>query len=152
MASSQPAGPEKPDDGESPILELRVPRWVKLALIPGVVGPVFILGFIFVSELAHDEKRCPYAEVSTQTVGDGVVVREDRRRCLPAVEERRYTAVRGTEERVIGRRRFAPDAFDKNVYNWHATLAADRQVYVSVHNDGHTDAELREGTAAERAQ
>jgi hypothetical protein len=133
-----------------PFPEFAVPRWMKLALIPGFAGPVLILGFIFVTELAHDEARCPYAHVSSQTLAPGVVVREHSRRCMPMIQEHRYTAVRGSTERVLGRRRFAPSAFEPGAYAWSAKLLSEHEIQVSVHNEGHDDATFREGPPRER--
>src|SRR5688500_14706695 len=98
------------------VLSRPIPRWMKFLILPGVVAPVLILGFIFVSEIAHDEARCPYARQSDQQLAAGVSVREDARSCLPGVEERRFSAVRGNAERVLGRRRFSSGAFEPNRY------------------------------------
>lgn len=137
---------DKPESGPA------FPRWAVYVLVPGLVLPVLILGFIFVSELSHDERRCPYSRVSTQALAGGVRVREDRRRCMSNVEERRYTALRGDGETLIGRRRFSPAAFEQGAYRWVAKLGDDGQVHIDVHNAGHADATFREGTAAERAE
>ncbi len=152
MTESSPS-PKNADGAQAdgPDFNIRVPHWVRYALVPGFVLPVLILGFIFFSELAHDEKRCPYAHVSVQTLPSGVSVREDGRSCLPGLIERRYTAVRGSEQHVIGRRRFAAKAFEKGAYTWQASLAPDRQVLVAVHNEGHPDDNFREGTPDERS-
>lgn len=129
-----------------------MPRWLFYVLIPGFVGPVLILGFIFVSELAHDEKRCPYTYTSTQALNSQISVREDARSCLPGLEERRFTAVRGAVEHVLGRRRFARSAFEPGRYQWRAQLTAQGEVSVTVDNAGHAQAMFREGTAEERAR
>jgi hypothetical protein len=127
-----------------------LPRWLVFVMVPGLLGPLLILGFIFVSELAHDEARCPYQHVSIRKLADAIAVREDRRSCLWDVEERRFTVIRGANERAIGRRRFRGEAFAAGQYHWEAELGAEDQVRVSVHNEGHADAAFREGTAAER--
>lgn len=129
-----------------------MPRWLLYVLIPGFVGPVLILGFIFVSELAHDEKRCPYTYTSTQALNPEISVREDARSCLPGMEERRFTAVRGVVEHVLGRRRFARAAFAPDQYQWRAELSPQGEVRVTVDNAGHAQAVFREGTAEERAR
>jgi hypothetical protein len=129
-----------------------LPRWVLYVAIPGLVLPLLILVFIFVSELAHDESRCAYARASEQTLADGTVVREEMRRCLPGMEEHRYSALRSGSERVLGRRRFARSAFDPIHYSWKAELSEQGEVRVSVRNQGHADAVFREGTEQERAE
>ncbi|HEY2734569.1 MAG TPA: hypothetical protein VGI70_11325, partial [Polyangiales bacterium] len=59
-----------------------LPRWLIYVMVPGFLGPLLILGFIFVSELAFDEARCPYVPVETRSLSDAIAVREDRRVCL----------------------------------------------------------------------
>src|SRR3954464_12274190 len=129
-----------------------MPRWLLYVLIPGFAGPVLILAFIFISELAHDESRCPYARTSMKALNSAVSVREDMRTCLPGVQERRFTAVRGAEEHVLGRRRFASTAFAPDRYQWRAELTPQGEVRVTVDNAGHGEAVFREGTAEERAR
>jgi len=128
-----------------------MPRWLVYLLVPGFLSPVLILGFIFVSELAHDEARCPYARQSEQRVSDGIRVREDGRICLPGIEERRFTVMRAKEEHVLGRRRFSSGSFEPERYRWRAELSDKGEVRVTVDNDGHAQAVFREGTADERA-
>ncbi|HKU39373.1 MAG TPA: hypothetical protein VJR89_14545 [Polyangiales bacterium] len=128
-----------------------LPRWLKYVLVGGGIAPVLILGFVFVTELAHNESRCPYTPQSDHELASGVSVREDRRSCLPGIEERRYTALRGGVEHVLGRRRFASQAFDASRYRWRAELSAQGEVRVTVDNDGHAQAVFREGTAADEA-
>lgn len=127
-----------------------IPRWLMYVLIPGVVGPVLILVFIFVSEIAHDEARCTYTRASVQKLDDRVSVREDARSCLPGIEERRFSLVRAGAEQVLGRRRFASAAFARGQYQWHAELSPRGEVRVTVDNPGHTQAVFREGTPEEK--
>jgi hypothetical protein len=129
-----------------------IPRWVKFLIMAGGVAPVLILGFIFVSELAHDEARCPFSRQSDQRLSVGVSVREDARSCLPGIEERRYSALREGSERVLGRRRFSRDAFEPSRYRWRAELSAQGEVRVTVDNDGHAQAVFREGTPADETR
>lgn len=129
-----------------------LPRWLFYLLLPGLVLPILILGFIFVSELAHDEARCPYIFVSEKHVRDNASVREDVRRCLPGVEERRFTAQHGAKERVLGRRRFARSAFEPGEYSWEPAISEQGELSVTVHNAGHGDAVFREGTSEERGE
>lgn len=144
------------DPAEVPIIDrlasAPIPRWLFWVLIPGFVGPVLILVFIFASELAHNESRCPYVRNSTKSVNDQVSVREDRRSCLPGIEERRFSVVRGANEQVLGRRRFARSAFAPGHYEWRVELTTQGDVRVTVDNAGHEQAQFREGTAEEHAR
>jgi hypothetical protein len=135
-----------------PALARFPPRWLVWVLLPGLIAPVLILGFIFVSELAHDEARCAYTKLATQTLTPDLRVREDVRSCLPGIEEHRYTAERAGSENVLGRRRFRASAFAADTYGWKASVSAQGEVRVDVHNAGHTDAVFREGTPAERGE
>ena len=128
-----------------------LPRWVRYLAIPGLVGPLLILVFIFVTELAHNESRCPYVSGETRALNAQVSVREDSRNCLWDVEDHRFTVVRGTDEHVLGRRRFRKEAFAAGNYKWSAELDAKDQVHVLVQNEGHAEAQFREGTVQERA-
>jgi hypothetical protein len=128
-----------------------IPRWLFYVLIPGFLGPILILSFIFVSEIAHDPERCPYSRATTRPLSDAITIREDARSCLPGIEERRFTAVRGDSEVVLGRRRFARSAFEPGRYRWRAELSQRGEVSVTVDNEGHARAVFREGTPEERA-
>jgi hypothetical protein len=128
-----------------------LPHWVRYLLIPGALGPLLILVFIFVNELAHNESRCPYVPGESRALHPQVSVREDSRNCLWDVEDHRYSVVRGSAEQVLGHRRFRKQAFATGNYSWSAELDAKDQVHVRVQNEGHADAQFREGTAQERA-
>ena len=148
------ANPAPSDATEPSLLDKLLgpmPRWLVYVLIPGFAGPVLILGFIFVSELAHDPQRCPYSRTSEQRVSDKITVREDARSCIPGIEERRFSAVRKDSETVLGRRRFSRDAFEPGRYRWHAAICERGDVCVTVENEGHAQALFREGTPEERA-
>ena len=126
-------------------------RWGLLLALPGVLGPLGILGFIFYSETAHDEGRCPYELVLERPVGErGARIREERRRCLTGVEERRFSLVRADRTQVLGRRRFAPDAFTGSGYGWDAGVSDAGEIQMRVHNPGYPPVAFREGTAEER--
>lgn len=127
------------------------PRWARYLMLPGLFGPVFILAFIFITETAHDEGRCPYVEGETRTLSPTVSVREDSRNCLWDVEDHRFSVIRDGSEHVLGRRRFRAEAFEQGRYEWSAELDSGNQVHVLVRNDGHAEAQFREGTTEERA-
>lgn len=124
--------------------------WFLLAL-PGLLGPLVIFGFILTTERAHDESRCPYEPVVERAVAGaaGARVREERRRCVEAAEERRYTLVRDGSPRLLGRRRFAPESFDPPGYRWEASVSEAGEVQVVVHNPAHDSVTFREGRADE---
>jgi hypothetical protein len=128
-----------------------LPRWARYVILPGLFGPLLILGFIFVTELAHDEARCPFERGESRTLAPEIAVREDHRNCLWDVEDHRFSVVRAGAEQVLGHRRFRAEAFAQGNYNWSAKLDAKDQVHVYIKNDGHEDATFREGTEHERA-
>lgn len=128
-----------------------LPRWARYVILPGLFGPVLILGFIFITELAHDEARCPYVRGESRAVTSEIAVREDQRNCLWDVEDHRFSVVRAGAEQVLGRRRFRAEAFSAENYSWSAKLDGKDQVHVYIKNEGHDDATFREGTAKERA-
>jgi hypothetical protein len=134
-------------DSDKPFL----PSWARYVILPGLFGPVLILGFIFVTEFAHNEGRCPYEAGETRALTPEVSVREDHRNCLWDVEDHRYSVVRSGSERVLGNRRFRAPAFDPGNYSWSAEIDSKDQVHVLIKNDGHADAQFREGTEKERA-
>lgn len=134
-------------DSDKPFL----PRWARYVILPGLFGPLLILGFIFITELAHDETRCPYVFGETRVLGPEISVREDRRNCLWDVEDHRFSVIRAGSEQVLGRRRFRAEAFAPGNYAWSAELDKKDQVHVSIKNEGHADAQFREGTVQERA-
>ena len=125
-----------------------LPRWAIFAMIPGVAMPVLILAFILRVEFAHDEGRCPFAEVGRRALDGGVAVVEQARSCLPDVQERRFVVVRGQARTIVGSRRFAPAAFGEG-YSWRAELSEEGEVSIHLVNPGHPDRSFREGTAAD---
>lgn len=123
-----------------------LPRWSLYLLIPGLLGPILILGFIVTTELSHDEKRCPYIPGETREVAASVFVREDHRNCIGSVEDHRYSVVRDGHEKMLGNRRFDAKAFAPGEYHWDAKISPQGEVSVAVHCDGHADQSFREGT------
>lgn len=130
-------------------LRIRLPLWLRIILvIPAIVAPLGILLFIARAELAHDASRCPYDEVEVRQVGPGIRVREDMRRCLEGVEERRFTVLRDGEARPLGVRRFAPEAFEGDGYGWEAQQEESGRVRVTVTNPGHRPRDFLEAPLA----
>jgi hypothetical protein len=129
-----------------------LPRWALWLMLPGIVAPLLILGFIVLTESAHDPERCPYRELSRRSLGTEVVVVEEVRSCVGRIEEHRYTLRRGSSSRLLGERRFDTAAFARDRYRWSAQITNQGEVQVRVHNEGHEDLWLREGTPEERAK
>ena len=83
------------------------------------------------------------------TLAPDVANSEHRRSCVPDGEERRYTLLRGEKRQLLGERRFDRSAFESSKYRWDAAISKDGEVQVTIHNEGHADLFLREGTAEE---
>jgi hypothetical protein len=120
-------------------------------MLPGIVCPILIFGFIVITQLAHDADRCPYAERSRRPLGADATVLEEGRTCLPRVEERRFTLLRGAQAQVLGTRRLRASAFGKG-YHWNAMRGPGGEVKIVIHNDGYGELTFREGTAQEKGQ
>jgi hypothetical protein len=129
---------------------LPLPKWALWLMLPGIVTPALIFGFILWTESAHDADRCPFRELSRATLSDGSEVVEEGRRCVADVEERRFRLERAGQTRILGERRFDAEAFGSGKYRWDAVVTKDGEVQVTVRNAGHDDLLLREGTAEER--
>lgn len=142
MSESAAEEPEKPF----------LPRWSRYVIIPGVVGPVLIFGFIFVNQFSHDETRCPYIQGEKREVAPSVFVRDDHRNCLGNVEDHRYSVIRDGYEKEIGFRRFDAQAFEPGKYQWQAKISPQGEVSVDIHVDGHEDRSFREGTPADEGK
>lgn len=130
--------------------DLPLPRWVLWLMVPGIVAPVVIFGFIVYTQLAHDPDRCPYRERSRKALGPAVTVVEEARSCMPSVAERRFTLLRGAQRQILGERRLRQSAFEAG-YRWNASQGPGGEVKVVIHNDGFGELSFREGTARERA-
>jgi hypothetical protein len=148
MADARRRDPQKDGWSDGPIL----PRWALWLMLPGIVGPLLVFVFIVVTQRAHDPARCPYHEVGRRELAAGVSVLEEARTCIAGVEEHRFSLRRGTKVQVLGERRFDQRAFAPGSYTWQASLSAQGEVHVDVHNAGHDDVKFREGTAAEHAR
>lgn len=125
------------------------PPWMRWLILPGLLGPVFVTAFIFLDQWAHDEARCPYVPGETRVLAPEVSVREDHRQCMGNAEDHRFSVIRGTQQTLLGNRRFPAEAFAPGHYEWQARLDKD-EVHVHVKNAGHDDADFREGTPEER--
>jgi hypothetical protein len=127
-----------------------LPRWVFWLMLPGLVAPLLIFAFIFVTERAHDARQCPFHELSRRSLAPQLLLVEEQRRCIGEVEEHRYSILRGGTRRLIGERRFDAPAFALAHYRVDAQITAAGEVQLVIHNDGHDDVLFREGTDRER--
>jgi len=79
-----------------------------------LVVSVFFL--IVRTESAHDETGCPFSAGDTRSLGE-LSVREERRVCIDAVEERRYLVTRpGKPSYELARKRLPAARFAE--YRW----------------------------------
>ena len=74
---------------------------------------------------------------------------EETRNCVGDVEEHRYSLLRGKQAQLLGERRFDRSAFAPGSYRWEAVITPQGEVQLTIHNQGHPDLLLREGTAEE---
>jgi len=125
-------------------------RFLPLLALPAVGGPLFVFVFVVRTQRAHDETRCPYKELSRRTVDDGAIVVEERRSCLPNVEDRRYVLRRGQHVQVLGRRLFDSAAFAAPAYGWDAGVRDGGEVHIHIVTPGHESASFREGRPDEQ--
>lgn len=119
------------------------PKWlVVLGALPAVLS-VGTFAFIARFGMAHDESRCPFREVETRAVAPGIRVREDARRCLPEVEEHRWSALRaGRPELELGRFPLEAALIERG-FPWTATIEEGRAI-VTVQNEGEGEIVFRE--------
>jgi hypothetical protein len=143
MAHDARPAPDQPASGFS------LPRWLIWLMLPGMIGPIFIVGFLVWTEARHDPSRCPFHERERRSLAPDVTVVEEARNCVGSVEEHRYRLLRRAQERLLGERRFDRAEWSGDRYEWKASISDKGQVYVTVHNAGHEDMLFREGTAAE---
>jgi len=118
-----------------------VTRGKRAALIAVATAPVFValfaFGFMIRSELAFDERTCPFEEREVREVAAGVSVREEARVCQPEVEEHRWVLLRdGHPELPVAQRRL-----DQRFFRGASWTAAweDERVTVEIHNPGQPD-------------
>ena len=136
---------DKDRASDAPLL----PRWAMWLMLPGVVAPVLVFGFIIFAHRAHDVARCPYRQLSRRELAHVATVVEESRNCIGTVEEHRYVLERGGNRRVLGERRFDKAAFSSASYSWTANIDEQGEVHIEVHNAGHGDVRFREGTSEE---
>jgi hypothetical protein len=98
-----------------------------------VLAVLVVFGLIVRSERAHDEERCKFVALSQRNLG-AVSVREERRSCLPEVEERRYLVKRGALPVLeLARKRLPSAQFGAKRYTW--TLREDKPERIVIRLD-----------------
>lgn len=109
---------------------------------------VFVL--IFRTERAHDEASCPFSKLEERAFSGGRVI-EERRSCLPEIEERRYLLERtGKPSFELARKRVGSKFFRENRYAWSVAEDARKRVILRVIVDGKLSSEFREEDAVAR--
>jgi hypothetical protein len=83
-----------------------------------VLAVLVVFGLIIRTERAHDEALCKFEALSQRSLGT-LEVREERRRCLPEIEERRYLLKHGAKPAYeLARKRLPPAQFGVDRYTW----------------------------------
>lgn len=113
--------------------------WKKPLLVVLATAPIgfAIFAFVFMAqyERAFDESRCPYEELETRAIAEGVAVREDRRVCQDDIEEHRWVILRdGRRELELGRRPLERHYY-RGAYRWTAQ-ESDGRVRIEIENPG----------------
>lgn len=110
-----------------------------------VVLVVSVLGFIVRNERAHDESRCKFTLHSQRDLGATQVI-EERRSCLPDLEERRYLIQRAGSERFeLARRRLNSARFASDRYKWSLREDEQHKLVLRIDVDGALLSESFEG-------
>jgi hypothetical protein len=95
---------------------VRILGMIASGLMVATVLVIFML--ILRSERAHNDEDCKFAKTEQRVLG-GTVVVEERRSCMPELEERRYLVRRaGKPEFELARKRLPIDRFAKDRYVW----------------------------------
>lgn len=123
------------------IREVHISRGTRAVLIGfAVVSAVLFLSvvvFVMRVELAFRDSRCPFHPVGERDVGTLGRMEEEARRCLPGVEEHRWTLVSAAgERRIFGQRRLDSKFFSAAAYRWRVDAHSARGLALTVENDG----------------
>lgn len=109
-----------------------------------VVGVLVVFALIVRNERAFDESSCKFAPLSQRTFA-GAEVLEERRSCLPELEERRYLVRRADQPAYeLARKRLPVAHFAADRYVW--TLREDRpqKLVIQIDVDGKHSSEFHE--------
>lgn len=123
------------------IREVHISRGTRAVLIGfaalSAVLFLSVVAFVMRVELAFRDSRCPFHAVTTRPAGALGRIEEEARRCLPGVEEHRWTLVAaGGERRIFGQRRLDSKFFSASAYRWRVDTQSARGLALTVENDG----------------
>jgi hypothetical protein len=109
-----------------------------------VLGVLVVFALIVRTERAHDEERCKFAPLSRRTLGEVEVV-EERRSCLPELEERRYLVRRGVQAAYeLARKRLPSAHFTAERYAWKLREDKPGMLVIEIDVDGKLSSEFHE--------
>lgn len=101
-----------------------------------VVLVVTVLFLIVRTERAHDESACKFSVHSRRDLGATQVI-EERRSCLPELEERRYLVQRaGVDRFELARRRLDSARFASDRYKWSLREDEKHKLVLRIDVDG----------------
>ena len=109
-----------------------------------VIGVLIVFALIVRTERAHDETRCKFERLSQRTLGDAEVM-EERRSCLPELEERRYLVRRADQPAYeLARKRLPVAHFAAERYVWKLSEDKPQNLVIRIDVDGQLSSEFHE--------
>ena len=108
-----------------------------------VLGVLIVFALIVRTERAHDETLCKFAPLSRRTLGEVEVI-EERRSCLPELEERRYLVRRGAQAYELARKRLPSAHFSAERYAWKLREDKPGMLVIELDVDGKLSSEFHE--------
>jgi len=124
-------------DASAAAAKKKSPWWLPIVVIIGALPAVFaIVIFVFILRYgwAHEESRCPFHDVETRVLDEHASVVEDARRCMPEVEEHRWSVVRdGAAPLELGRMPLEEEGVTDG-FPWTARIEGGR-VVIDVTNE-----------------
>jgi hypothetical protein len=129
-------------------MQKRVLRGVGITMSALMVVTVLsILFFIVRTERAHDESTCKFAVYSQRDLGAAQVI-EERRACMPELEERRYLVQRsGVASYELARKRMPSAQFQNDRYKWTLREDEKHKLVLRIDVDGKLRSEFHEEDA-----
>lgn len=111
----------------------------RLGMVVSAMMVVMVLSVLFLivrSERAHDENACKFAVHSKRDLGETQVI-EERRSCMPRLEERRYLVQRaGAQPFELARKRLDSARFASDRYKWSLREDAQHRLVLRIDVDG----------------
>lgn len=121
---------------------LRILGMIASGLMVATVLAIFLL--ILRSERAHNDDACKFEPSEQRTLG-AVQVAEERRSCLPGMEERRYLVKRqGKPSYELARKRLPSAHFTKPRYVWNVREDKAQLLVLRIDVDGKMSSEFFE--------